>query len=243
MANPRRPHTTDDYTVGWICALPIELAAAAELLDEEFKDLPQDSIDTNLYTFGRVGNHNVVVACLPAGQTGTNSAAAVAIQMKSRFTSIRFGLMVGIGGGVPSPESDIRLGDVVISQPHMLHGGVVQYDFGKTGLKTETGEQSKFTRTGSLNTPPTVLLNALAKLQSNLNRGRSSLPTHLSVFDRLPRFSREKAGPDILFESAYNHAGGTTCEGCSRERLVGGLHVQPKRLLFTLVRSPLAIKS
>lgn len=213
MTNLCRPHT-NDYTIGWICALPIELAAAAELLDEEFEGLPEDSNDTNLYTFGRVGDHKVVVACLPAGQTGTNSAAAVAIQMKSRFTSIRFGLMVGIGGGVPSAGSDIRLGDVVISQPHMQHGGVVQYDFGKTGAG------GQFTRTGLLNTPPTALLNALAKLQSNRYRGRNSLPTHLSVFDRLPQFSREKAGPDILFKPTYNHTGGATCEECSREELV-----------------------
>ena len=56
---------------------------------------------------------------------GTNSAAAVVVQMKLAFASIRFGLMVGIGGGVPSVEADIRLGDVVISRPHKLHGGVV----------------------------------------------------------------------------------------------------------------------
>src|SRR5271156_2344069 len=127
---PRRLRD-EDYTVGWVCALPIELAAAAEMLDEEHQDLPQHDNDTNLYTLGRIGEHNVVIACLPAGQIGTNSAAAVAVQMKSKFTSIRFGLMVGIGGGVPNAESDIRLGDVVVSQPHMGHGGVVQYDFGK----------------------------------------------------------------------------------------------------------------
>jgi nucleoside phosphorylase len=68
-----------------------------------------------------------------AGQLGISSAAAVASQMKSRFLSIRFGLMVGIGDGVPSVKADIRLGDVVISQPFAQHGGVVQYDFGKTG--------------------------------------------------------------------------------------------------------------
>jgi len=95
----------------------MELAAAAEILDEEHQDLPQDSTDTNSYFFGRVGEHSVVVVCLPAGQLGISSAAAVPSQMKSRFPSIRFGLMVGIGGGVPSVEADIRLGDVVISQP------------------------------------------------------------------------------------------------------------------------------
>jgi hypothetical protein len=85
---PPKRLTRNEYTVGWICALPIELAAAAEMLDEEHQDLPQDSTDTNSYSFGRIGEHNVVVACLPAGQLGTSSAAAVASQMKSRFPSI-----------------------------------------------------------------------------------------------------------------------------------------------------------
>src|SRR5947209_5471948 len=120
-----------DYHVGWVCALPIELAAAHEMLDEEHQSLPGTD-DINLYTLGRIAEHNVVIACLPAGQIGTNSAAAVAVQMKSEFISIQFGLMVGIGGGVPSDEADVRLGDVVISQPYMQHGGVVKYDFGKT---------------------------------------------------------------------------------------------------------------
>jgi hypothetical protein len=42
------------------------------------------------------------------------------------FTGFRFGLMVGIGGGIPNLEKeiDVRLGDVVVSQPHKIHGGV-----------------------------------------------------------------------------------------------------------------------
>ena len=51
----RRRLRIEDYTVGWICALPIELAAAAQMLDEEHQDLPQDGNDTNLYTLGRIG--------------------------------------------------------------------------------------------------------------------------------------------------------------------------------------------
>jgi hypothetical protein len=31
---------------------------------------------------------------------------------------MRFELMVGISGGVPSEENDIRLGDVAVSHPH-----------------------------------------------------------------------------------------------------------------------------
>jgi nucleoside phosphorylase len=140
----------EDYTVGWMCALPVELAAAQEMLDEEHHDLERDPADKTLYALGSIGGHNVAIACLPAGRIGNNPATAVSTQMRATFKAIRFGLMVGIGGGVPSAEADIRLGDVVVSQPHRSFGGVVQYDVGKT---TPSG----FKRTGSLNSPPHVL--------------------------------------------------------------------------------------
>src|SRR5438874_2819408 len=97
----QRSFRVEDYTVGWICALPSELAAARMMLDEEHQDLPPQDDDINLYILGRIGEHNIVIACLPAGQTGTNSAASVAVQMMSKFPQIRFGLTVGIGAGVP----------------------------------------------------------------------------------------------------------------------------------------------
>lgn len=197
----------EDYTVGWVCALPIELTAAQEMLDNEHADLPQDSDDANTYTLGRIGEHNVVIACLPAGQTGTSSAAAVALQMKSTFRAIHFALMVGIGGGVPSPETDVRLGDVVVSQPGNGHGGVIQYDFGKS---TPSG----FQKTGFLNTPPRILLTALSKLRASHDRGKSDLLVHISKLGRLSKFSRDQAGNDILFDGSYNHVGGSDCILC-----------------------------
>jgi nucleoside phosphorylase len=201
-----------DYTIGWLCALPIELAAAREMLDEEHCGLPLDSNDPNSYTLGRIVEHNVVIACLPAGQMGITSAAAVALHMKSKFQSIRFGLLVGVGGGVPS--IDVRLGDVVVSQPHKEHGGVVQYDFGKN---TPEG----FQRTGSLNTAPEILLSALSRLQSDYLMRRSKFSDYLSTLvKRLPNFSRDKAGPDVLFLENYDHVGGDTCEQCSEDKQV-----------------------
>jgi nucleoside phosphorylase len=208
----RRPYR-EDYTVGWVCALPVELAAAREMLDEEHEYLDHDSNDPNIYVLGQIGEHNVVIACLPAGQTGTNSAAAVAVQMKSAFTSIRFGLMVGIGGGVPSMEADIQLGDVVVSSPHKQHGGVVQYDFGKA-------TQSGFERAGFLNTPPKILLNAVSKMQANQLVGRSRLSEYLSKLTDLLAFARKNAGPDVLFAAGYDHEGGATCERCSKEKTI-----------------------
>ncbi|EUC49823.1 hypothetical protein COCMIDRAFT_58711, partial [Bipolaris oryzae ATCC 44560] len=207
------PQCLEDYTVGWICALPAELAAAQELLDEEHETPTYDARDTNIYTCGKFGHHNVVIACLPKGQIGTNPAAAVAMQMKSTFTSTRFCLMVGIGGGVPTEDTDVRLGDVVVSTPYMTHGGVVQYDSGKA---TPTG----FQRVGSLNSPPTILLNAVTKVETNHMRERGLWRRYISKLANLPRFRREAAGSDDLFEAEYNHEGGTTCKDCNKDRLL-----------------------
>lgn len=57
----------DDYTVGWICALPVETAAAKLMLDEIHPPLPRVPMDQNAYIFGSIGEHNVVIASLPTG--------------------------------------------------------------------------------------------------------------------------------------------------------------------------------
>lgn len=79
-----------DYTIGWVCALFTELASAQDMLDERHNETHVNSLDTNIYTLGSMSGHNVVIACLPDGQTGVGSAAAVAAQMKSTFPSIQF---------------------------------------------------------------------------------------------------------------------------------------------------------
>lgn len=205
------------YTIGWITALHIELAAATVMLDEEHPGLPLDEQDPTLYTLGRIGGHNVVVACLPGGQTGPSAATAVATKMLNKFRSIKVGFMVGIGGGVPNQRADIRLGDVVVSFPEMSHGGVVQYDFGKAEA------DGHFRRTGYLNTPPKLLLNVVNQARSNYELGRSSHASHLAAFSpktALKQFSRSSAGQDMLFQPTYSHAGGYTCKNCRSEMLI-----------------------
>lgn len=207
-----------DYTVGWVCALPLELTAAMAMLDEEHSPLPQEASDDNVYTLGQIGEHNVVIACLPAGQTGNNSAATVAAQMRYRFKAIRFGLMVGIGGGVPGKEHDIRLGDVVVSKPGKQDGGVIQYDLGRT-IK-----EGRFVRNGLLNAPPAVLLNAVSTLQAIHNIRGHRLVQYLLVMDtpRLkPKYTYQGTDNDALFEAEYDHVGnGMTCDQCDTSRLV-----------------------
>jgi hypothetical protein len=73
------------------------------MLDEIHESHPS-SHDQNGYTLGRIGTHNIVVAVMPA--IGNNRAASVAMQLLNDFQSIRFGLLVGIGSGVPGEEDD-----------------------------------------------------------------------------------------------------------------------------------------
>ena len=99
------------------------------MLDETYTT---EYYTSHSWTLGRVGEHDIVIACLPSGQIGTNSAAVTATEVRLAFPSIHVGLLVGIGGGVPSDEIDIRLGDVAVSQPQLKYSGVIQYDMGKS---------------------------------------------------------------------------------------------------------------
>ena len=69
--------------------------------------MPQDRRDHNNYTLGRIGPHNVAIACLSEGVMEVISVARVAEEILWTFRSLRFGLMIGIGGGVPDARDDI----------------------------------------------------------------------------------------------------------------------------------------
>ncbi|KAF2238391.1 hypothetical protein EV356DRAFT_526156 [Viridothelium virens] len=81
--------------------------------------------DPNAYTTGRIGSQNVVLAFPPG--IGKSVAASAAASLRSSFTGIKLGLLVGICGGAPlsTDGTEILLGDVIIST------AIVQYDFGR----------------------------------------------------------------------------------------------------------------
>ena len=201
----REPHSTrlahSDFTIGWVCALPKEQTAATAILDYRYPDLPKPPNDPNTYTLGAVGGHNIVIACLPKGRIGTNPAATVAAWMVSTFPLIKLGLMIGIGGGVP-PK--VRLGDVVVSVSAGQFPGVVQWDVGKAK------EGGNFERTGSLNNPPTSLLTALTKLETEHELTGSRIPQYLEELKQrwprlAPKYLRSDSLEDILFRADYTH--------------------------------------
>jgi nucleoside phosphorylase len=176
---------------------------------------------THSYTLGDISGHNIVIACLPPGVYGTVSAATVVAHMRTTFPSLRFGLMVGIGGGVPSTNDDIRMGDVVVSKPTGASGGVVQYDYGKTIAS------GVFQQTGMMNQPPQVLLHAIARLQTDEMLGSNQsivemisdvLNTNLNM---KAQFSRPADEQDRLFDPAYDHPHGEdSCINCDQRQLI-----------------------
>ena len=210
-----------DYTVGWICAIAIELEAVRAVLDEKHCQQNNSDGDTNTYTLGRIGKHNVVITCIPEGRYGTAQAGIVATHMCSTFKRLRFGLMVGIGGGAPSEGNDVRLGDVVVSQPTGVSGGVVQYDFGKAM------ENGVFVPTGFLNAPPSILLGAVASIKgrNQMKLGKRISDTAQEIEEMNARFQYPGQDTDILFRAEYNHIAGEgrqrdTCGSCDISKLV-----------------------
>ncbi|KAM6477715.1 nucleoside phosphorylase domain-containing protein [Trichoderma sp. SZMC 28011] len=209
----------DTYTVGWICALPAEFAAGRAMLDLQHPQLSQNKHDPNSYAFGCIGNHNVVIACLPYGVHNGGWAAGVLNNIRRSFKSLRFCLMVGIGGAVPCTPSDIRLGDIFVSNPAMNSGGgVIQYDSGKLE------QHGIFMQTGLLNAPPISLLAAVSAIQANHEMSNPTFPDHLeAMFKTYKRMEKKYSRPppetDILFNSNYDHPKNSqNCSQCDQDQ-------------------------
>ncbi|KAA8641400.1 uncharacterized protein ATNIH1004_001865 [Aspergillus tanneri] len=210
----RDPDSTVSYTVAWICALEEEYFCACRMLDEEFAgpEISEDN-DDNTYVYGRIAKHYVVIGCLPAGRYGTNSAARVARDMARTFPRMRFALMVGIGGGAPSPRNDIRLGDIVVSQPRDGFGGVIQYDLGKL-------KNGHFQKTGQLNAPPEKLLGVLPEIRRlhSDKKKPDRLAEHLRLLDDMEDY--QKPAVDRLYAADYSHVDGPGCDECDLRAIV-----------------------
>ena len=199
------------YTVGWICAITTEYVAAQQFLDERHDTAEYEAQrdDNNDYTFGRIGKHSVVIAVLPNGEYGTNSAAVVVRDMVRSFPNLKIGLMVGIGGGAPlvSPASegnqvdlkhDVRLGDIVVSSPGNGQGGVYQYDYGKAI------QNRKFHQTGHLNSPPSFLLGAIAGLRAQIEVDGHTIDKDVrKILDSKPRLQLKYSRPDKESDRLY----------------------------------------
>ncbi|KAK2595026.1 hypothetical protein QQS21_007280 [Conoideocrella luteorostrata] len=189
------------YTVAWICAITTEYVAARQFLDEQH-DGPdyQSPNDNNDYTLGKIGKHNVVLAVLPYGEYGLSNATGVAKDILHTFPKIKIGLMVGIGGGAPTPKQDIRLGDVVVGAGN---GGVFQYDFGKAI------QDKSFQTTGQLITPPIFLGTTISGLEADYEEGGNQIGAVINfILETRPQLQQKYKRPynDLLYQTGVIHS-------------------------------------
>ncbi|KAI0427751.1 nucleoside phosphorylase domain-containing protein [Xylaria sp. FL1042] len=212
--NARKKLTHDHYSFGWVAALPEEQAAARAMLDEMHQDLPQKEGDINIYTLGRIGEHNIVIAGLPANRYGTVNAATVATNMHRTFPSLQDYLMVGIAGGAGNAHNvDVRLGDIVVSDT------VIQYDLGKAH------DQGHFETTAVPLQPSQRLEVAISRLKTSHLEEPSEIPGFIRQIAKkrpqMKNFASRESLKDLLFEDTYEHSGSNdNCDKCDPSKLV-----------------------
>ncbi|KAL4879454.1 hypothetical protein BJY04DRAFT_220050 [Aspergillus karnatakaensis] len=217
LLHPHREIPSEAITVAIFCALAYEAVAVKYSLDEEFTCRVRDiGRQKHVYSFGRLGNHKVVIA--QPSQMGTVKAALCAATVSQQFPNVRFALMVGIGAGIPKiPIHDIHLGDIAVSVPREDHPGVIQYDLGKY-----EGE-GRFVLKGSLNKPPSILPGADASLEEDEIMGRSPLMRILADITNRADYTRPTT-EDLLFDEEFHHvrkgADCSECQASSDKKLV-----------------------
>jgi hypothetical protein len=84
----------DSYAIAWIAwiaAIPIERAAAEAMLNEQHAtptSFTRHQTDANVYTWGRMGEHNIIIALLASRDYRTTLAAAIALNLLASLPSI-----------------------------------------------------------------------------------------------------------------------------------------------------------
>ena len=215
-----------DYTVAWLCALPkSELVAATMMLDERHEELRLNQQDRNLYTYGSINGHNVVLSCLPPGQPGKLSGLRLVQPLSQSFPNLRIHLFVGIGGGVPrnpppeDSQQDVHLGDVVVGWAVKTGDpGVVQWDY------VRYHDQDKVESLGSLNKPGWQLVAALGSMLRDREMGEKPFYAHLTALnEKTSKFANPGQVYDKLFHRTYEHANhdtnATQCSQCDPNQL------------------------
>lgn len=218
---------TSDYHVAWLALVAdFELLPSRLMLDEEHGAPDYDTkYDDNVYTFGRMAGHNVVIATCPPGLTGNVNAGRVSGPMFKTFSGIRMAVLVGIGGGMPAPKpsddptQNVHLGNIVVGWPGDGGPACVHYDAGRIHAK------GQFEMVGTIDRPDRELLNALGKLVVDHEMGRSTFEDHRKHLLRAKheqKFVYPGTDQDRLFKATYQHSSHyrNDCTSCDTAQLV-----------------------
>lgn len=215
------PDDRRGFEIAIICALPLEAECVQATFDQTWRrQYGRARGDTNAYTTGSIGAHNVVLAHMP--DMGKVSAASVAACMRFSFTNIKFALVVGICGGVPfrpgaaDKIEEITLGDVIISE------AICQYDLGKQYPDAWDHKEAVEEVPAR---PSQKVRSVLSKLKTTYGRQwmEEAIRLHLKVLqEKLPDAAYPPTMTDRLYEPSYLHkhrasSGGTGCPQCDSD--------------------------
>ncbi|KAK4082345.1 uncharacterized protein Triagg1_2157 [Trichoderma aggressivum f. europaeum] len=156
------PKNRHEFKIAILCALPLEASVLQGLFDTHWdaEKYGKEQVDTNAYSLGVLGPHNVVLVHMP--NMGKVATAVAAAHLRASFRGIQLALVVGICGGAPFGLSgELFLGDIVISE------GLIQYDLGRRLPNTFV---RKDTPGENLPRPGPEVRGILAKLQTNQGR-------------------------------------------------------------------------
>jgi nucleoside phosphorylase len=194
------PESRDDFRVAIICALPLEADAVLDLFDQHYDNdgskYGKQEGDTNTYTTGRFGPHDVVLVHMPG--MGVNNASMVASKIRLSFEKINLALVVGICGGTPLNQP-IILGDVIISD------SIIDFT---TGRHYPDGIQARSGHLDTLGRPPPEIRGLLSKFATLSMRQRLADGIQLNLEDLCKKSNRARypgAGHDRLFAASYRH--------------------------------------
>lgn len=219
MAAPPPPSHRKEFEIAVLCALPSEAEAVERLFDHTWKNwkVTKASGDTNTYSTGMIGGHNIVLVFCPG--MGKSNAASAASSCRFSFPNIKLALVVGICGGVPMNKSnkwfkEILLGDIIISD------GLVQYDLGRQFPDKFSRKNSQNENLGRQNQEIRSHLN---KLKGKVGRERLTENTaiHLKSLLQDSRLDAKYPGSknDKLFSPTYRHKHyNSSCVFCSNCR-------------------------
>ncbi|KKK20491.1 hypothetical protein ARAM_005192 [Aspergillus rambellii] len=204
-----------EHLIALICESPFDLAVLKAMIDVSQGRITGPSLeDDNTYELGLIADHKVLILCLHTGYLDGEGAAAAVMRMFQSFPSIRVGIMVGVGGGVPSAKNDIRRRDVVVGMSRS-HGTASHLHFDFDNHATDPKKTSVVRL-------PTAIATAIAALEAECILGFRRI---LAILDEtLPkypalqeRFRYAWSRTDFMFEAEYD-CQGQSCAQCDLTR-------------------------
>lgn len=214
------PRSHNDYTVGWIYSVPMEMPVARLVPDEIHPPLPRSPTDHNTYVLGSLAGYSIAIT---SSAYDLRASTEVARDLISSFPSVRFIVFVGIGGGIPSSDRDIRLGDVVIAEPSEWSGRVIQYDLDKVLGVDRFVQHRKLTRSLRFLRTAVEELKATHKLDENrVIEFISHTESKRIAFGPYESYLRPPEEEDCLYQADYNHVGPISdrCASCDGSKII-----------------------